>query len=122
MLDSFSFTTRVATCDISRGIPQNCSKCPIARRVLLDLSSRFRRWDKLKVEVDGSTVDVKFRDGRGQRHLLTADLPEKGGDFISQFDELKRTRKGNKRRVDPKQEGAPKPFVLELEFTSRDND
>ena len=117
MSKSFKHQISVATCDIRHGVPKDCSKCPIARRVLISLAARFRRWDKIRVEVGGSSVDVRYRDGRGKRREVSAKLPSEGQNFITWFDGLPCTRVGRRLQVNPNQAGAPVPFTTELVFS-----
>lgn len=116
MIKAFTLPVSVAKCDIRHGVPRNCSKCPIARRVQLAVTQRFRRWDKVSVFVGGETVGVSYRDGRGKRHKLSAKLPASGNAFIGQFDRLERVRVKGKRVVDTNHPLAPNPFNLTLDF------
>jgi len=118
MLKRFTLSTQVRSCDIRRGKPGNCEKCPIARRVLFEVAKRFRRWDNVTVEAYPDYIQVHYTDKTGESHHYSATTPGKGSVFMGEFDLLKRRRRGGRLEIDPKRAGAPEPVALELKFES----
>lgn len=116
MIDSFKQKVQLTRGDIRHGVPQECSKCPIARRLATALAARFRRWERIKVSVDGSDADIRFTDGSGHRGKLRAELPQVAQDFINDFDGCPRVRRGKKLVIDVDAYGTPAPVKFELEF------
>ena len=88
---------------INDGLPDNCSKCPIALAVSDALKARAVPFFNLAVRAE----EVVVWTGENNPRQINASLPDNAQNFIEEFDSW-----------DPTEEGLPDvaPFEFEISF------